>query len=420
MRNATLNTVIFFVYVITLLLYWTNILPELKENVAMYAVSSVVMGLMVATYFFQAAFAKMITRTDYIILGVFTILLAGHTYYSETTTLQALNILAVFYLYMVFPKIAIHTQWVYRGIFGGFIVMALLFLPSVWDSVENRVDEYSGFLGIFDSSNNIGTLGTIALFCYLLYQETHKKRLIQRQAIIFFILVVVFSSHQRAALLMLAVWFTVYYLMKMGMSRALVFTLFVMILGLVGAYVVQIETVGTQELFGGYEMFGKEASTRGRSEQINAALSTFDITAWGEGRGIVNSSVIEDTRYAVHNAFVVSLLEYGYLFFLLYIAFWFWVFKRGKNMAASFFLAYHVILFVEPENFFSNHLLTFLAFSAVLLSENDKLREESQEEEVDETESEEGETEEGKTENDGTEADGDRAEAVLVGNEADE
>lgn len=418
MRNTVLNTGLFFIYVITLLLYWTNVVPELKENVVMYIVSSVVMGVMTATYFFQAAFAKRLTRTDYIILVVFTILLAGHTYYSETTTLQALNILAVFYLYMLFPKVAINSKWVYRGIFGGFIVMALLYLPSVWDSVENRVDEYSGFLGIFDSSNNIGTLGTIALLCYYLYQEKQEGRLMKKLVTVFFILVVVFSSHQRAALLMLLVWFLVYYLMKVGMSRPLIFTIFLMSLILVGTYIVQIELLGTQELFGGYEMFGKEASTRGRSEQINAALSTFDITAWGEGRGIVNSSVIEDTRYAVHNAFVVSLLEYGYLFFLLYIAFWFWVFRRGNITAASFILAYHVILFVEPENFFSNHLLTFLAFSSVLFNENDKLREEEQEAEESDEENEEGETEEGETESGETEGVGEVV-AIDPGDQVD-
>lgn len=389
MRNAVLNTVLFFIYVITVLLYWTNIIPELKENIAMYAVSSVILGIMDAVYYYQAAVAKKFKRNDYIILAVFTILLAGHTYYSETTSLQALNLLAVFYLYMVYPKIAINTKWVYRGIFSGFVLMSLLFIPSIRESIENGSDEFSGFLGIFDSANSIGTLGTIALLCYLLYQEKREIFLLQRLISVFFILVVVFASHQRAALLMLFIWFIVYHLLRMGMSRTLVFTLFSLGLVLVGTYIVQSELLGTQDVFEGYELFGKEATTRGRSEQINAALSTFDITAWGEGRGVVNNSVIEDTRYAVHNTFVVSLLEYGYLFFFLYIAFWYWVFRKGKYLAASFILAYHVILFVEPENFFSNHLLTILAFSAVLFSENDKVREDAEEPEDDEEEQEE-------------------------------
>jgi len=400
--RTLINTGIFFIYVLTLLLYWTNIVPDLKEDLTVYVVSSVTLGVMAAMYYLQAVFAKAFTRQDLLILLVFTVILAGHVYYSETTALQALNILAVCYLYVVYPKISIQTKWVYRALFWGFILMSVVFLPEIRASLENRTAEYSGFFGLFDSANSVGTLGTIALFSFFLAEEGKTRGQLRRLIAVFFIFVVIFASHQRAALLMLAVWLLVFVLLKIGMKKSWIFVAFLAVLALVGAYIVQTELSTNQELFGGYEMFGKEANTRGRSEQINSALSSFDITAWGVGRGIVNSSVVADTRYGVHNTFVVSLLEYGYLMFAFYIFFLFWLFRKAKLVTASFILAYHVILFVESENFFSNHLLTFLAFSTILMSEGDKIREdaalaegEEEEEEDEEEEGEEGEAGEG-------------------------
>jgi len=371
MRNTFLNTSLFLIYIVTLLLYWTNLVPDLKDGLAIYVVSSVTLGVMGLAFYVEAAVERKFSWEDLIILGVFTLILLGHTYYTSTISLQALNILAVGYLYVVYPKVSIHTRWVYVAVFWGFILMSVCYIPEIRESIEKQTDEYAGFLAIFDSPNSVGTLGLIALASYFLLKEGRDQRPFRWLIAFLLIFLVILASHQRAALLMLLVWMLVYILIRMGMKRSWIYLSFLAILAIAGAYVIQTELSTNEELFGGYELFGKEASTRGRSEQISLALSSYDITAWGEGRGVVNEYIIDDTNYGVHNAFVITLLEYGYLLFAFYIFFLYWLFRKAKPVAAAFLLGYHVILFVESENFFSNHLLTFLAFSVVLIGGND-------------------------------------------------
>ena len=376
MSHRTINTRLFFLYLLTLLLYWTNLVPILTKNPVFFIVSSAVLIILTFVYYSQAFSSKRITRSEQLLVFIFSTLLFAHIMFSQTNILQGVNILLSFYIYLILPKVPLNSRLIYKVIFWSFIIMTILFLPSVIWGLTNTSSDRASFSGFFNSSNSMGDLGLSALLCFFLLRESEIRKSKKKLYVFMsFVLLVIISSHQRSAIVMLIAWFIAFFVLKRGWDKKIVFIGFVVALALVGYYMLKSELFTPYNTMEEYELFGKEATSRGRSEQIFLALSYFDITPLGEGRGIVNAFVKEDLSYTVHNTFVVSLLEYGYLIFAFYFIFWFWIYRKGNNLAASFILAYHVILFFEPENFFSNQLLPFIAFSIVLISEGNSFKE---------------------------------------------
>ena len=370
MKNAVLNTNLLLIYLLTLLLYWTKLFPDLNNNQALVYVSSFVLVVMTVSYYTQAFGKKAFDNEDRVLLAVFTVLIIGHTVFSQTTMIQALNIYFTFCLYLVLSKVAFNEKIIYSAIFLTFVLLSFLDLPAVIAGILNPSNQYSGFSGVFTSANSIGDWGCTALLCLLLiYEGVNKNRKMKIFIGLIFLFIVIFASHMRSALLLLAVWWLTNRLLKRQWKRGVIYVGFITMLTVLGYYMVISEVFSVNASRTELELFGKDASSRGRSEQIYFALQKFDITPFGEGRGIVNASVADEVRYAVHNTFVGFLLEYGLLIFIFYFFFWFRLFKRGPNITASFILAYHVLLFFEPENFFSNQLLSFMAFSVTIITE---------------------------------------------------
>ncbi len=365
LSSQTYNTRLYFLYLLTLLLYWSFLIPSLTENVILYIFSSAVLVFMTISYFSQIASRHVISNEDFRLLSYFSFFILVHWMFSKTNVFQAVNILFLFYLYIILPKIDINTSTIYKVISYGFVLMSFVLLPQVINGIIST-EEYSGFSGIFDSANSIGPLGGCALLSYLLEKKEAESFSKKHYLIIFFILLVIYSSHQRSALLMLFCWYGLYYLLKRNINKKVIFIGFLFLLSLVGSFMVINEVVNENDT-SEVQLFGKEASSRGRSIQIYYALNSFDITPFGAGRGTVNKAVAEETNYSVHNTFVASLLEYGYVIFFFYLYFLYSIFKKANIIAAAFILSYHVIMFFEPDTFFSNRMIPFIAFSIILL-----------------------------------------------------
>lgn len=377
MNQTKINTGLFFLYLFTLFLYWTKTIEVLNKNSVMFLISTTVMVVMTGVYYSQVIGTKRIGKGDFSFLAIFTVLMVLHMFFSQTSFLQGLNIIFSVYLYMVLPNVQLQTEKIYKVVFGSFLVLTIVFFPQVIRGLLDLSSDYTAFKGVFLSANSIGDLGVSALMAFFLLNKSHQSHPPKMRRVVFLVLyliVIIISTHQRAALLFLLTWLVGYYLLEKKWNKKLIFVGFVIALTVVGSYMVFSEVISMNKAESDIELFGKEASSRGRSEQIFLAFQLYDITPWGEGRGVVNEAVQDETRYAIHNTFVASLFEYGYLIFIFYFIYWFRLFNRGSSLTASFILAYHIILFFEPENFFSNQLLPFIAFSLVFISEGDNTR----------------------------------------------
>ena len=372
MKNAGLNTGLFLFYLLTLLLYWTQLIPGLKGNSILSIFSSMVLIVVTFVYYVQVIGKKKFDKFDKNLIIVFSILIVGHSVFSKTSFLQAANIYFAFCLYLVLPYIEINSKKIYSAILWTLVIITIIGFPSLIVALLNPSNEYLSFSSVFSSSNSIGDWGCSALLCLLLLErDEFPKSNKKYYAGLAFLFIVIFASHMRSAFLVLLAWWLANYLQKKHWKKGVIYVGLIAALVAVGGYMVVSEVISPDGKENDVEVFGKESSSRGRSEQIFVAFDTFDITPWGVGRGVVNESVKEDVRYAVHNAFVASLLEYGWIIFIFYFVYWFRLFKCGPNITTSFILAYHILLFFEPENFFSNQFLPFIAFSVTLLAEGE-------------------------------------------------
>ena len=373
-KKSAVNTGLLFLYLLTLVLYWTDILPDLNRNAWLFAISSGIMIIMTGFYYLQLSSNNNFSKSDLWLLAIFTFLMIGHIMNSQTNLMQGVNIIVSVYLYFILSKVPLNTMRVYKVVFWSFIIITIVYSPFVIRGLLELTNERAAFSGPFSSANSIGDLGLSALFCYLLFSNSDKRRNKSFYLLLLLVLLIIISSHQRSAILVLLSWLIAYQLLKRNWNKKIIFVGFILVLTVVGFAMVYNEVISTKSQDEGVEVFGKESTSRGRSEQIFLALNIFDITPWGEGRGVVNASVKDEMRYAVHNTFVASILEYGYLIFAFYFLFWYRLFNKGTILSASFILAYHVLLFFEPENFFSNQLLPFIAFSLVMISEGEEQR----------------------------------------------
>lgn len=366
-KYRSLNTALLTLYLITLLFYWSILIPGLQENSTLYAFSSLVLTIMNVVYYIQIFNNSKLEKADKRLIILFSILLLGHSFFSCTTFLQAINIYFLFTLYIALSYVKITRRKIYKSILYLYVGMTLVLIPFLLKSFFDGTD--GGFAGIFSSSNSIGTLGVSVVLAFFLLDNKRNKKRTSSILLILYLIIVIYSSYQRSAILMLLVWVGLYFLLKKGWKRSIIFFSFLTALTLVGTYMVVDEIINDNKT-SDVQLMGKEASSRGRSLQIFTAFNNFDVSVWGAGRGEVGELVEEEVGYVVHNTFVTSLLEYGVLIFLFYLFFLYGLFMKKQDLSASFILAFHVILFFEPSHFFSNQLLSFIPFLMVLLDDN--------------------------------------------------
>lgn len=268
-----------------------------------------------------------------------------HIAVADTSPLTMGLVFANILLYICLIQIQIQYIYIVRLLIAFFIINLLFNLGQLYDSISaTRVNDY--FYGFLHNANTNGLYAAEVLAATLLFVKNKKIRYFV--IILFFIYLI--GCHSRNLLLFCLISYAFY---RMQISRFSKWSIPLFLIFILGSlyYLIAIEP---SMAVSGFEIFGKKASSAGRSSQIIGIISHFDLTLFGVGFDLPNNYSIRNSHYAVHNMYVNSLYSMGIVYFILYIYFIYSkLYKKLQSpLAKAFLLSFSIYFMFEPGTFF--------------------------------------------------------------------
>lgn len=358
--SRTVNTNIILLYIITLIIY-----------AILRAETTSLVGLINWALLLSLVFLSLNqTKSKYIIVTIFSTIsyfILHKLFGGQTELLTSGMYIANISLFVSLPNLNFNVKPIAYFLLGLMVLNIFVGFNEVIQSPHAvRVDDY--FSGLFNNSNTNGNFACCALAAVFLFI---KKKKIRRFTLFIFIIYLLACKSRNALLFSIIACGMNYLLLSKWKNKAIylysAFFIFCFV------YLILIEPLLAGN---GPEIFGKEASSAGRSLQILITIKNFPLTFWGLGDTVPGDYVISETGYAIHNMYVNTIYAMGIMYVAIYVRFIFDTYKRLKSiLAKSFLLAFLVYFLFEPGMAFSPLMINSLPLLIILF----KLSEEKHE-----------------------------------------
>lgn len=349
--SRTVNTKIVLLYIVTLIVY-----------AILRAETTSLIGLINWALMLLLIYLSLNrTKSKYIIVTIFSILLyfiIHKLFGGQTELLTSGMYIANVCLFVSLPNLNFNVKPIAYCLLGLMILNVFVGLNEIINSpYAVRVDDY--FSGLFNNSNTNGNFACCAFAAVFLFI---KRKNIRYLTLFMFVIYLVACKSRNALLFAIIAWGMHYLLSSKWKNKAIylysAFFIFCFV------YLILIEPMVSGN---GPEIFGKKASSAGRSIQILMTIKNFPLTFWGLGDTVPGNYIIHKTSYAIHNMYVNTIYAMGVVYIVIYARFISSTYKRLKStLAKSFLLAFLVYFMFEPGMAFSPLMINSLPLLIIL------------------------------------------------------
>ncbi|PDP65499.1 hypothetical protein CLI78_09495 [Porphyromonas gingivalis] len=356
MRSTAINTVLLGGFMASSIVYTaTKAAPLSIQGLIMFALMLVFIG------WNASRGVKFSTSDALVVLGSIFYFL-GYLLFTDARLENIALYLSSIIFFVILQKARVDGRKIAVALIVFWLLSIILHPIELIDSfTATRVDDY--FSGFFDNSNTFAAYSTVVFSSTFIFVENRRVRWFI--AVVFFVML--FAHHSRNTLLFVLLSFIFYFLFTKGKGRLVPWLFFTIIAeALLFLIVIEPNLVATD-----FVLFGKEANTAGRSEQVLSVVSHFDIKWFGVGADTITKHSIGINDYAVHNAWINTLYSMGIIYFVLYAVFIRKVYMNIPPLARSFLLGFHVYSFFEPGLFFSILMISSFPIIITLLTLKD-------------------------------------------------
>lgn len=259
-------------------------------------------------------------------------------------TSEKISTLVIYFSTVVFYYKLLYTKLDYRYFFYPFLILFTVTYILTFEDLY-RAFTYSSvndlFTGLFLNSNTNSFFAICFFSSVLMFLEKGKCR----NVLLILSVIYILACGSRNALLFIFLLFAFLYIGNNPRYDPYRFVAFLIVILLLFVYLLVFEMNSEVD----FVVFGKEANSAGRAQQIDFVISNFQLNLFGHGKDIVNGTVASEMVYAVHNFYISSVYSTGALAMFLYFVYLKRFYDRLEhNMSKSFLMAVHVYFFFEP------------------------------------------------------------------------
>ena len=332
----------------------TKAAPLSIQGIIMFALMLIFIG-------WNASRGVKLSTSDIFVVLASVFYYSGYLLFTDARLQNIALYLSSIIFFVSLLKARVDGGWIAGGLIVFWLLSIILHpIELIGSFTATRVVDY--FSGFFDNSNTFAAYSTVVFSATFIFIDNRWVRWFI--AVVF--LVMLFAHHSRNTLLFVLLSFVFNYLFVKGKGRFVPWLFFAIIgVALLFLFIIEPKFATTD-----FVLFGKEANTAGRSEQVLSVVNHFNVTWFGVGADAITKYSIAINNYAVHNAWINTLYSMGILYFVLYGLFIRKIYMSILPLARSFLLGFHVYSFFEPGLFFSILMISSFPIIVVIISQS--------------------------------------------------